>query len=263
MKESEMEETNSECVVVVFGSILAYYVMRLLFRMTQPVLDLSRSSVEEVVELWTIVILAYYCCVSLLMTNPSNGSWLTFFIGLVAGSIAGLTQRQSKPNSLQYGISTLWMILLTLMASFYFVILLKSVSDTLPYWISIAMIVLIYIGWTFTRNDSSILSIPWWWILTGLLMIIHSFNPANQEEQYKIGSIILWGIWGTIIGLLAGQGFYFWGNTEKTTIQTQSIIQETTNITELKNQIYHIQWGLQFLLLIPLLLGTWWWLVQN
>ena len=91
-------DVPQECLVVVFGSILSYYIVRLIYRIAERFtyrvpFNQYRTPSDEFIELWTVGGLAFFFCSTLLMTSPSTSAWIAFFVGVGAGAIAGLGQR--------------------------------------------------------------------------------------------------------------------------------------------------------------------------
>lgn len=291
---------SNECLLVVLGSILSYYIIRLLFRVAQKnneeiPIEQYRTSSDEVVELWTVGGLAVFFCATLMMTQPSMSSWVAFFIGIFAGGITGYGQRagaifellgKEDVGGILFGSSNIVIGLILLIGMFYFILLLRSVDEKTPYWLSIGMFVLIYVGWVMTRQSGMPYIFPWWWMLLGTLLLI---SVAQRSEEGTV-LFINWAIWGTLIGLLAAQGITFWGGTQwyefiglpQGTMSQVSFNQEQlirlirTQLAfsnrnpnrpqsadvNVKEELDQLKWGLQFMLVVPLLLGTWWWFAQ-
>lgn len=295
---------SNECLLVIFGSIVTYYMIRLVFRIAQnnnpnyPI-EQYRTPTDEAVELWTIGALAGFMCISLMMTRPTLGAWLSLFIGLFAGTVAGFGQRsgallemaglERSTGQVMYGSGSLLLFIGLLMGSFYFIILLRGVQDRMPYILSVGIMVFIYIGWVFTRQTDMPYIMPWWWLIIGTLFLINSLRQFDDIPD-GIGMFIVWALWGSAIGIMASQGLTFWGGTqwfqfigseragtnvnwsESQLIQlirqqlgfvmrrTSSVDNMTEPIAEVKEEMKQLKWGIQFLIFVPLLLGTWWWM---
>lgn len=294
---------SSECLIVIFGSIISYYIIRLIFKIAQrnnpkyPI-EQYRTPTDEYVELWTIGALGALFCASLMMTEPTLGAWVAFFVGIYAGAMAGFGQRSGvlmemsglaqENGQILFGTSALLLILMMLVGTFYFILLVKNVEDKMPYWISICMVTLIYFGWITTRSADMPYIFPWWWVICGTMLLINSLRTMDESGGDGVGMYITWGLWGALVGLMAGQGLTFWGGTtwyqfigrdEKslpTTFSQSDLIQlireqvgwlgsrrgeeSQPDTSKLESEINQMRWGIQFIIMVPLLLGTWWWL---
>ena len=306
-------DVPQECLVVVFGSILSYYIIRLILRIAQRLtyrvpFDQYRTPTDEFVELWTVGGLAFFLCSTLLMTSPSAFSWAAFFIGLFSGALAGIGQRlgvlyevenrQELTGKTVFSTSSLLLFFLFIAFSFYFVVLLRQQEEKAPYIISIGMITLIYVGWVLTRNSNLPYIFPWWWAFFGLLLVVQSLRGSDIQGGGGVGMVLVWAVWGVLIGLLSGQGLTFWGGStwfqfvgnddegqSFTEVWSQNEIislirrqlrglierpstestgsssaQSEENVRILEKEVAQVRAGIQFLILVPLVLGTWWWI---
>lgn len=296
---------SNECLLVIFGSIVAYYICRLMFRIAQnnnpnyPI-EQYRTPTDEVLELWTIAALAGFMCMSLMMTQPTLGAWISFFVGLYAGTVAGFGQRagtllemsglDSSMGGIMFNSSSLLLFIGILMGMFYFIILLRGVDDRMQYWLAIGIMTFIYVGWVFTRDANMPYIFPWWWIIVGTLFLINSLRRMDDNAG-GIGMFIVWALWGSVVGIMSSQGLTFWGGTQWYQFigrqssgtnmawnesQLVQLIRQQMGLVmryfgssrsspsgemkQIQDEMKQMKWGIQFLILVPLLLGTWWWL---
>ena len=228
-------------------------------------------------------------------------------MGLGAGAVAGLGQRigviyevenrQEQSAKYLFTFSSLTLFFLFIAFSFYFVVLLRQQEEKAPYILSIGMITLIYIGWVLTRNSNLPYIFPWWWAFFGLFMVVQSLRSGDIQGGAGVGMVLVWAVWGVLIGLLSGQGLTFWGgsswfqfvgNDDRQSFtevwsqneiislvrqQLRGLLERPSpegngsspspsqeSIRNLEKEMAQVRAGMQFLILVPLVLGTWWWI---